>query len=67
MDETLMEILNETPRFQLIFQDVTEKPTTLRYDTAGKIINSAVGPQFDLAIAGARFSGKGSGEKDDAE
>ena len=67
MDQTLMEVLGETPRFRLLFQDVTDAATTLHYSTAGELLGEGAAPQFDLAIAGARFSGKGSGENDDAE
>jgi 23S rRNA U2552 (ribose-2'-O)-methylase RlmE/FtsJ len=67
MDQTLMEVLNDTPRFKLLFQDVTDAPTSLHYSTTGQLLGNGAAPQFDLAIAGARFSGKGSGEKDDAE
>ena len=67
MDQTLMDILAKTPRFKLLFQDVTDRPLRLHYSTDGTRIGEGAAPQFDLAIAGARFSGKGSGENDDAE
>ena len=67
MDATLMEVLQETPRFRLLFQDVTDQPTSLHYSTTGQLLGAGAEPQFDMAIAGARFSGKGSGENDDQE
>jgi 23S rRNA U2552 (ribose-2'-O)-methylase RlmE/FtsJ len=67
MDMTLMDILDQTPRFKLLFQDVTDRPLHLHYGVDGALLGEGAAPQFDLAIAGARFSGKGSGEADDAE
>ena len=67
MDQNLMEVLANTPRFKLLYQDVTDNSTSLHYSTTGELIQPNSPPQFDLAIAGARFSGKGSGENDDAE